>query len=233
MDRVVVVSLPRRHERYHQFCDRLESLDWPFPDPSLYRAVDGSVIGRPSWWVRGPGAWGRLLTWIKLLSECLSDGVNSLLALEDDAIFCDRFGPLTRHLLSSLPAHWDEVMLGGQHLRPPQNIRPAQLEQDDPGMERPSCCIRSHARVMRGAYMERALDHLKALRDHSKRPKMHSDRRLAMLQEDGSNHIYTPQYWLAGQAAGQSDTDTRGRSFPQRFWQSSIGSQGETINAAK
>ena len=54
--RVAVISLERRPERWKVFLEKLPA-NWPFGFPLRFPAIDGSIHRPPHWWREGPGAW--------------------------------------------------------------------------------------------------------------------------------------------------------------------------------
>ena len=51
-------------------------------------------------------------------------GCVALLVLEDDAYPVENFSSLAREFIGKVPHNWDGLMLGAEHLRPPEMIRP-------------------------------------------------------------------------------------------------------------
>ena len=51
-ERVYVINLPRRAERWEAFVQRLPA-DWPFRVPERYVAIDGGLATPPDWWKGG------------------------------------------------------------------------------------------------------------------------------------------------------------------------------------
>ena len=119
-DRVVVVNLARRPERIARFWQTLGN--WPFRKPERFEAIDGSAVSVPPEWKMGAGAWGCMLSHRQILRSAIADGLESLLVLEDDALPAPNFNSLVANFLSNVPADWDCLMLGGQHLHTPKPI---------------------------------------------------------------------------------------------------------------
>lgn len=195
MDRVVIISLAHRQDRRQAF--RLPA-DWPWPQPTWFRAIDGRGLPLPAAWGKdGPGAYGCALSHIAVLEQAMTDQVHSLLVLEDDAVFCSDFGDRVHELGQQVPDDWAMLMLGGQHLYGVPN-RPVVRCKDTQ---------RTHAYAVRGPAIELLA---KAFRAH----EGHVDGALPAFQSQVPT--YAPCPFLVGQAAGGSDVD--GLISAERFW---------------
>jgi Glycosyltransferase family 25 (LPS biosynthesis protein) len=206
-DRVVCINLDRRPERWARFQDNQKASGWPFRPVERFRAVDGKRVPPPRWWRAGASAWGCLQSHARILEQALQDGVESLLILEDDAVLPDDFVSRVGKFLELVPEDWDAIMLGGQHLEPPQSHL---------GVFRVRNGNRTHAHAMRGRYISAAYRHLCNSVEHANRPHKHVDHRLGELHRSGRFNVYAPLEWIVGQAAGPSDI--AGKEFPVRFW---------------
>lgn len=187
-DRVVVINLARRAERWAQFTQRLQGC-WPFKEPERFEAIDGFQLAIPNEWDKGPGAWGCMLSHRAVLARAISDGVSSLLVLEDDAYPAPDFSSRCADFLTRVPGNWDCLMLGGEHLRPP--------EQAAPGIVRCAATNRTHAFAVRGQMMPALL------RCWHHYNTDHCDIILASLMRHFN--VYAPDPFLIGQGAGFSD----------------------------
>src|SRR5512139_232188 len=56
-----------------------------------YRAIEGDKCPHPAWWRAGNGAWGCLMSHLRLAQDALMDGLPSYLVFEDDAVFSPDF----------------------------------------------------------------------------------------------------------------------------------------------
>ena len=197
-DRVVVINLARRPDRL----ERLQSLlvDWPFRQPERFEAVDGQAIDAPPEWDKGAGAWGCQLSHRHILDQAISDGVRSLMVLEDDAYPVENFAAGARRFLDNVPRDWDGLMFGAEHLTPPLAT--------GPGIMRCTLANRAHAYAVRGRFMEVLSQFWR------KNTIDHCDIVLASLMPHFN--VYAPDPHLIGQDEGQSDIT--GRSERLRFW---------------
>jgi len=205
--RVYVVNLDRRRDRYQEFLDRLPA-DWPFGRPVRAPAVDGKLCPQPSWWKHGAGAWGCYRSHVRCIETCLNEGVDSVLLLEDDAVCCADFAASCRAFFQAVPDDWGMVYLGGQHLKhdtPPQRVN------DQVWI--PYNLNRTHAWSLRGPLMRKVYRYLCA----SDWPtKHHIDFYLGEFHQRREDPIYVPGEWLIGQAEGKSNISAKNQ--PEHFW---------------
>jgi hypothetical protein len=95
-----------------------------------------------------------------------------VLILEDDAVLPQRFPEVVEEFLAKVPGEWDGIMLGGQHLRPPDIV--------DNGVVKVRNGNRTHAHALRGNYIKEVLPGLPWVQVQS--PTVEVDRRLEVLE---------------------------------------------------
>ncbi len=193
-DQVVVINLARRSERMARFRQRFQI--WPFKTPQRFEAIDGFRQTIPANWTAGPGAWGCRLSHMRILDSAISEGVSSLLVLEDDAMPAANFLTRAVEFLANAPIDWDCLMLGAEHLERPIEIRP--------GIVRCIHSNRTHAYAIRGRMMPVLLEMWKRCDTD------HCDIVLASLMP--LFNVYAPNPPLIGQDAGLSDVTERDES---------------------
>src|SRR5690242_14437834 len=115
-DQVWVISLKRRPDRLDRFLRQTKKFQWPFRCPQIYHAVDGDKVGVPKYWQTGGGSYGCLRSHMNILERAILDDVNSILVMEDDALFPESFVEDISVFLESVPRDWQCLMLGGQHV---------------------------------------------------------------------------------------------------------------------
>lgn len=204
-DRIVVVNLRRRPDRWRSFMEQTKRC-WPLRQVIRYDAVDGSLVPVPAGWQSGGGAWGCCASHTDILARAIMDKVDRLLILEDDACWRDTLPEELESFIGHLPEQWDGLVLGGQYVnrqgkgfRRPINDHVQQVA----GYER------THAYAVRGKYM-RDLYALWTSRDS----RTHIDWQMGPFQ--AGYKIYAPNVMLFGQGRGKSDIN--GRVNSKKFW---------------
>jgi len=209
--RALCINLDRRPDRWESFAHGC-----PVPDVERFPAIDGRKVRPPRWWTQGGGAWGCMISHIRILEQALADGFDRdggvVLALEDDALFPPDFTERVERFLRALPADWDQVYFGGQHRG--MRVRPPQRVNDE--VVRPYMVNRTQAYAVRGHFILQLYRHLCDWPAHAQHTRHHVDHRMELLHKSGRYHIYAPTHWLIGQAGGKSDIS--GRTAQDRFW---------------
>jgi hypothetical protein len=198
-ERVYFINLNRRPDRLAQFEHNCQTYGWPIPEPIRFPAVDGAKTGCPDYFLHGSGAWGCLRSHTSVLDQCVSDDVASVLVLEDDLVWQADAWRRLGEFMAAVPADWDQLMLGGQHNRTPEPVRP--------GVVRVSGAGRTHAYAIRGPAMRDLL-----------RLWYTSQRHIDHVMSDWhrSWKVYAPEPFIFGQNEGQSDIS--GRKDAVRWW---------------
>jgi hypothetical protein len=186
-DRVVVINLARRAERMARFNQSFQA--WPYRPPQRFEAIDGLQVPKPPDWPHSRGAWGCMLSHRAVLSRAIADKVSTLLVLEDDACLAADFAPRAADFLARVPADWDCLMFGAQHLRPPAAIAP--------GIMRCVAANRAHAYAVRGNLMPILLAFWNRFKTD------HCDIVLSSMMRHF--RAYAPAPLLIGQNSGPSD----------------------------
>lgn len=198
-DRVYLINLKRRQDRLVTFENLRMQKGWELPEPIVFEAIDGNKVGVPDYYVSGGGAWGCCRSHVRILEMAIMDGISSVLVLEDDLTWTSDTWQRLKEFLSIVPSDWDQLMLGGQHLRDPERI--------SPGVVQCKNTQRTHAYAIRGRAM-------KDLLRQWYRCNTHIDHVMGAWHEKW--RVYAPECFLFGQGAGQSDIS--GNRDHIRFW---------------
>ena len=198
-----------------------------------YRAVEGEKSPHPEWWRSGNGAWGCLMTHLRLAQDALMDGIESYIVFEDDAVFSKDFAerlPVVMDEIKSLNGEWDMLYLGGQHLwketSPPwpwtmHTVRCANVN-------------RTHGFAVNARFMVKFAQHVMHTPDYiaSHVKPVAADKRLHIEEvKEFMNHIdhqlggihkdivtLAVDPWMCGQAAGSSSVN--GQMQEEQWWPS-------------
>lgn len=215
-ERVVVLSLHYRKDRRRELGRHLMETEMADPGRLQWvRAVSGDLVGPPpAWWNAGNGAWGCLCSHARVMQDAAMDGVDSVLILEDDAVFSPEAPELLDRLMEEVPPDWGQLYLGGQHLARPQELA------GRPFVLRGRNINRTHAYAARGdrlgqlhAHVWHAPDYIR----HGKHSGWHVDHQLGLAHVRGDWPTYAPAWWLAGQREGSSNIS--GRMNCHLWWQ--------------
>lgn len=208
-ERVYCVTLDRRPDRWEEFERDLPD-PWPFPEVRRYAAIDGKLCKHPTWWHQGGGAWGCYKSHVNILEECMNQGVESCLFLEDDAIFCNNFADQFAEFWEHVPKDWDMVYIGGQLLNagshPPRRI--------NEHVYKPFNVNRTHGYAVHKRFYKTIYKHLHAT--DVWRKGHHIDHHFGRLHQSGKYNVFMPKHWLCGQR--ESHSNIKGKVMPERFW---------------
>jgi hypothetical protein len=213
-DRVYLINLKRRPDRLDNFRRLQKHCGWHLPEPMVYEAVDGSVVGVPNQFRCGPGAFGCLLTHRRILEDCLMSGTDSALIMEDDITWVTEGWNILKQFMADVPADWQQVMLGGQHTLPPSKVTDTVYKITN--------CQRTHAYSVRG-------DTKKSLLEAWYTCNVHCDWKMGEWQKDIV--AYAPHLFPFGQMGGKSDI--AGRDHGPRYWDWSNEVNGEYLLIAR
>lgn len=207
-DRCYCVNLNRRADRWDEFQARVPDR-WPFPVIERFPAIDGQQVKPPTWFKAGAGAWGCYRSHLAIIERCISDKVNSVLILEDDAIFRADFIGEVLGWMSHVPGDWEWMYFGGQHLKPPKSLNEHLVEAVNVN--------RTHAYALRGDGLKKVYDHLHQWESWKK--TSHIDHHYGVLHS--KMKVYAPaKRWFVGQAAGKSNI--AGKDVSEQWWVGSI-----------
>ena len=84
-----------------------------------FSAVDGCKLQIPANWPESPGAYGCLQSHLSVVQRARAQGRESVLIIEDDVLFDERFHEKFRKRVRNLPENWDMLFFGCLHHDPP------------------------------------------------------------------------------------------------------------------
>jgi hypothetical protein len=210
-DQVWIINLKRREDRLARFWEGINKSQWPFRRPQVFSAIEGDKVGVPKFWQTGGGSYGCMRSHMSLLERAIQDDIESILVLEDDAVFMNTFGKDVADFLAKVPTDWQCLMLGGQHV----NSKPFPVA---PGTVRAGAgggIQRTHCYALRGREIMQALYRTWA------NAAVHCD--WVMGPCTAKFNTYAPDPFLVGQAEG--DSDISGQQNPSKFWRSPSGTE--------
>ena len=201
-ERVVCISLKRREDRRRRLRKLIKENGFPFATPKFIDAIDGGsgLIPSGANFKSGGGAWGCRQSWVRVLEDAMSDGVESLLVLEDDAIWRPTITEECETFLENVPSDWQILFFGGQNMKPAQVVRE--------GVGRTRNTQRTHAIGFRREGI-RWIYKIMSTADR------HIDHKIGAAMP-GYRKAYEPIPFIIGQDATQSDIS--GRKDNARFW---------------
>lgn len=116
----VCINLDRRPERWQRIqraftAHGIESVQ-------RFSAVDGNAVALPPNWTHTAGAYGCLLSHLRVVREARDAVAASVLIFEDDAVFDPQFKEKFATFIRELPADWDMLFFGALHKAEPVRI---------------------------------------------------------------------------------------------------------------
>jgi GR25 family glycosyltransferase involved in LPS biosynthesis len=209
---IFVINLPYKPDRRERLGRHLveTGLVREVSEIRWVRAVSGSWCQPPHWWRSGGGAWGCLMSHLRIVQDAVMDGLESCMVLEDDAVFQPRAVELLGRLLREAPEDWDQLYLGGQHLREPEAV------EGRPYVLRCRNVNRTHGFILRRRAFVKFQQHIMHAPDYLAHTGWHIDHQLGRAHERGDWKVYAPAWWICGQEAGTSNIS--GRENPRYWW---------------
>lgn len=207
-----VLNLDIRPDRWHQFQERAARAG--ITGFQRARAVEGDKCPHPAWWRAGNGAWGCLMSHLRVCQDAMLDQLSSYLVFEDDVVFSDDFAERLPDVMATLAdGAWDQLYLGGQHLYveagPPWPYRE--------GLVRCRNVNRTHAFAVNARFMADFSRHIMHAPDYiAAEGDNHIDHQLGVLHERRQHVILATNPWLCGQ--GASSSNILGEHTKEEWW---------------
>ena len=211
-ERIFILNLPYKPDRRERLQRHLSQLGLADQQEITWlRAYSGDMMPAPAWWNAGNGAWGCLLSHARVVQEAIMDKLANFLVLEDDAIFQANSQDMLNALMNQIPSDWDQLYLGGQHLKEPQDV------EGKPFVLRAWNVNRTHAFALQKQIFTKYHQHIWHAPDYiSKSGGWHIDHQLGLAHERGDWSVYAPSWWLAGQDSDWSNIS--GKQNPCLWW---------------
>lgn len=206
-ERAVVIGLHRIPEFFTSL--GLDWCGWHANPIELFSAIDARHCKPPpSWGNEIPGLWACGESHRQVIVRALSDGIGSILIMEDDCRFTQDpdVGIYLDQFFSDLPTDWQALMFGGQVEVENGKTTPisSRVSRCDGHVERLHC----YALTRKGMQI-----YHDALCEQTAEP---NDYRWGRIQAEGRLRTYRIEPFIAYQAAGRSAIS--GRIEANRIW---------------
>jgi len=221
-ERVFIINLPFKADRRERLSKHLKQCGIADIRKVVWsRGICGDWTPPPDWWGAGNGAWGCLMSHVRIAQDAIHDDLASYCVLEDDVVFHPRAGEMLGHFINALPADWGQVYLGGQFLH-------KEPDQINPWVVRPHNINRTHVFALNRSVMPLFIQHVMHAPDYFNvrlddggqavlDPNFfHIDHQLGRAHEKNVWNTYAPTWWLAGQHEGTSNIS--GVNNPRMWW---------------
>lgn len=227
-DRVFVMNLDCCPERWDNFEEVAAKAG--ISGYQRFRAIHGDTCQHPAWWRAGNGAWGCLMSHLRIAQDAMMDGLENYLVLEDDVVFSSDFKKRFPKVMKTLEGEeWDQFYLGGQHLyvetSPPWPWRE--------GIVRCRNVNRTHAFAVNKRFMCQFSQHIMHAPDYMASHKTwestdeqgvvhhheafsHIDHQLGHLHDRRQHVIIAANPWLCGQGPNRSNIN--GQVQEEQWW---------------
>jgi len=118
----VCINLDRRTDRWQKMLGRFAQHD--IQQVERFAALSSENTAIPAEWSHLPGAYGCLRSHLAIIEQARKEARQSVLILEDDAVFDPELKTRFALSIDQLPADWDMLLFGGLHGEPPQPVSP-------------------------------------------------------------------------------------------------------------
>lgn len=208
-----VINLDCRSDRWEEFQERAALVG--VSGFTRYRAIEGDKCPHPAWWRAGNGAWGCLMSHLRIAQDASLDDAENYVVFEDDVVFSKDFAVRVDELMLRLKGvEWDQLYLGGQHLyketSPPWPFRD--------GIVRSVDVNRTHAYAINKRFVQKFQQHIMHAPDYiAAKTCIHLDHQLGALHRRKQHLILAAHPWICGQGAGSSNI--LGKVKEEEWWQ--------------
>jgi hypothetical protein len=220
-EKIYAIGLPTSRSRQRRLSTHFEEVGIArVTDITWVQGTDGSLTPPPSWFGGGPGAWGCLMSHVRVVEQAVHDKIATFCILEDDVVFHPRSPGMLSEFMKQLPEDWEQIYLGGQHLyKEPSAV--------SPWVVKPYNVNRTHAYALKGSVAPEFLQHVLNAPDYFSIERnsegdsilmqngSHIDHQLGRAHEVSRWRTYAPAWWIAGQEEGLS---TISGQLNRRLW---------------
>jgi len=116
----VCINLDRRADRRQRM--QAEFARHGIADVRRFSACDGNALVLPSHWKHTAGAYGCLLSHLRVVQAARELGHESVLIFEDDAVLDPQFTAKFASFMREVPADWDMLYFGALHKDEPGKV---------------------------------------------------------------------------------------------------------------
>lgn len=116
----VCINLDRRPGRWQRM--QAEFARHEIESVRRFAALDGNALVLPATWNHSAGAYGCLLSHVRVVEEARRLGHESVLIFEDDAVFDPEFKIKFASFSEELPSDWDMLYFGALHKDEPLKV---------------------------------------------------------------------------------------------------------------
>lgn len=209
--KIVMITLKGAEDRANKSIEQMVKLGIvDSPDGvHVHYGIRGDELPPSAWFKAGNGAWGCLMSHVRVLQDAWQDGVDDVLILEDDVCWVDNAAQIINEGWSELPKNWGQIYLGGQHRAEPEII-------NDYWMSGKSI-NRTHAYAVSRETIPQLLKHILYAPDYINQSYApHIDHQLERAHRRGDWKVITPRFFVAGQFENLSQIN--GRHHPTKWW---------------
>jgi len=209
-----VVSLDKFPERWIAFCERAQAAG--ITGYEKMHAIEGDKVPPSGWFRGGNGAWGCLMSHLRIVQDSLMDDEpGHTLVFEDDAVFSDDWLERMNLIMEEVGDDWDMIYLGGQHLHMPR-VKPYRMPYNKEVINARNI-NRTHAFALNKKFLRKYQQHIMYAPDYIEaKSNFHIDHQLGILHQHQNYKILCAQPWINGQGEGLSWTC--GKKTKEQWW---------------
>lgn len=209
-----VVSLDKFPKRWEAFQERATQAG--LTGYKKFHAIEGDKVPPSGWFRGGNGAWGCLMSHLRIVQDALMDDEpGHILVFEDDAVFSDDWLERMHKMMEEVGDDWDMLYLGGQHLHMPR-VKPYRMPYNKEVINARNI-NRTHAFALNKKFLRKYQQHIMYAPDYIEaKGNFHIDHQLGILHQHQNYKILAAQPWINGQGAGLSWTC--GRKTGENWW---------------